>query len=35
LAAPTGRAAKHMGEATGLPSMTIHRLLGLTGTEDD
>ncbi|GAQ01339.1 exodeoxyribonuclease V subunit alpha [Companilactobacillus farciminis] len=35
LAAPTGRAAKHMGEATGLPAMTIHRLLGLTGTEDD
>ncbi len=35
LAAPTGRAAKHMGETTGLPAMTIHRLLGLTGTEDD
>lgn len=35
LAAPTGRAAKHMGESTGLPAMTIHRLLGLTGTEDD
>lgn len=35
LAAPTGRAAKNMGEATGLPAMTIHRLLGLTGTEDD
>lgn len=35
LAAPTGRAAKHMGEMTGLPAMTIHRLLGLTGTEDD
>ncbi|MFD1471444.1 SF1B family DNA helicase RecD2 [Companilactobacillus mishanensis] len=35
LAAPTGRAAKHMGETTGLPAMTIHRLLGLTGTADD
>ncbi|AKP66428.1 ATP-dependent RecD-like DNA helicase [Companilactobacillus ginsenosidimutans] len=35
LAAPTGRAAKHMGETTGLPAMTIHRLLGLTGTDDD
>ena len=35
LAAPTGRAAKHMGEATGIPAKTIHRLLGLTGTEDD
>lgn len=35
LAAPTGRAAKHIGETTGLPAMTIHRLLGLTGTEDD
>ncbi|MQS74930.1 ATP-dependent RecD-like DNA helicase [Companilactobacillus halodurans] len=35
LAAPTGRAAKHMGESTGLPAKTIHRLLGLTGTEDD
>ena len=27
LAAPTGRAAKRMQEATGLPAMTIHRLL--------
>ncbi|PMD69120.1 SF1B family DNA helicase RecD2 [Companilactobacillus nuruki] len=35
LAAPTGRASKHMSESTGLPAMTIHRLLGLTGTEDD
>jgi exodeoxyribonuclease V alpha subunit len=35
LAAPTGRAAKNMSEATGLPAMTIHRLLGLTGTDDD
>lgn len=27
LAAPTGRAAKRMQEATGLPALTIHRLL--------
>lgn len=27
LAAPTGRAAKRMGEATGFPAKTIHRLL--------
>ncbi len=27
LAAPTGRAAKRLGEATGRPAMTIHRLL--------
>ena len=33
LAAPTGRAAKRMNETTGLPSGTIHRLLGLTGRE--
>ncbi len=33
LAAPTGRAAKRMNEATGLPASTIHRLLGLTGRE--
>ncbi|MBA4493007.1 ATP-dependent RecD-like DNA helicase [Paenactinomyces guangxiensis] len=31
LAAPTGRAAKRMAEATGLPAMTIHRLLGWKG----
>ncbi|WP_096201400.1 SF1B family DNA helicase RecD2 [Bacillus sp. FJAT-45350] len=31
LVAPTGRAAKRMGEATGLPSFTIHRLLGWKG----
>lgn len=30
LAAPTGRAAKRMSETTGLPAVTIHRLLGLT-----
>lgn len=29
LAAPTGRAAKKMGEVTGLPAKTIHRLLGI------
>lgn len=33
LAAPTGRAAKKMNESTGLPSSTIHRLLGLNGQE--
>ncbi|NGQ94240.1 ATP-dependent RecD-like DNA helicase [Brevibacillus sp. SYP-B805] len=31
LVAPTGRAAKRMAEATGLPAMTIHRLLGWKG----
>ncbi|KIL44501.1 exodeoxyribonuclease V [Jeotgalibacillus soli] len=33
LAAPTGRAAKRMSESTGLPAMTIHRLLGWNGQE--
>lgn len=33
LAAPTGRAAKRMSEATGLPASTIHRMLGLNGRE--
>ena len=33
LAAPTGRAAKRLSESTGLPAMTIHRLLGFTGQE--
>lgn len=33
LVAPTGRAAKHMSESTGLPASTIHRLLGLNGSE--
>jgi len=28
LAAPTGRAAKRLSEATGLPAKTLHRLLG-------
>lgn len=31
LVAPTGRAAKRMSEATGLPAVTIHRLLGFNG----
>lgn len=35
LAAPTGRAAKRMNETTGLPSSTIHRLLGLTGNDEN
>lgn len=29
LAAPTGRAAKRMGEITGISAKTIHRMLGL------
>lgn len=33
LTAPTGRAAKRMSESTGLPAVTIHRLLGMTGQE--
>ena len=35
LAAPTGRAAKRMTEATGYESKTIHRLLELSGVPDD
>lgn len=31
LTAPTGRAAKRMNESTGIPAVTIHRLLGWTG----
>lgn len=31
LVAPTGRAAKRMSESTGLPAVTIHRLLGWRG----
>lgn len=31
LVAPTGRAAKRMEESTGLPAVTIHRLLGWRG----
>ena len=35
LAAPTGRAAKRMTEATGYVARTIHRLLELTGVPGD
>lgn len=35
LAAPTGRAAKRMTEATGYDAQTIHRLLELTGMPED
>lgn len=35
LAAPTGRAAKRMTEATGVEAKTIHRLLGTTYVSDD
>lgn len=35
LAAPTGRAAKRMTEATGYEAQTIHRLLELTGMPDE
>lgn len=35
LAAPTGRAAKRMTEATGYEARTVHRLLELTGVPDD
>ena len=35
LAAPTGRAAKRMTEATGYQASTIHRLLELSGMMDD
>lgn len=35
LAAPTGRAAKRMSEATGGEAKTIHRLLGVSGAADD
>ena len=35
LAAPTGRAAKRMEEATGKPAMTIHRLLEYVYSEDE
>ena len=35
LAAPTGRAAKRMTEATGYEASTIHRLLELTGIMED
>nr|WP_221452323.1 ATP-dependent RecD-like DNA helicase [Bacillus benzoevorans] len=32
LCAPTGRAAKRMTESTGLPAVTVHRLLGWNGS---
>src|SRR5699024_5334492 len=35
LAAPTGRAAKRMTEATGYEAQTIHRLLELSGMAED
>lgn len=35
LAAPTGRAAKRMSEATGYEASTIHRLLEIVGTPSD
>ncbi len=35
LAAPTGRAAKRMTEATGCEARTIHRMLELTGVPDE
>ena len=35
LAAPTGRAAKRMTEATGYEAKTIHRLLELSGVPED
>ncbi|MFC3039150.1 ATP-dependent RecD-like DNA helicase [Virgibacillus xinjiangensis] len=33
LTAPTGRAAKRLNESTGLPALTIHRLLGWDGNK--
>ncbi|MDD3745762.1 MAG: ATP-dependent RecD-like DNA helicase [Anaerostipes sp.] len=35
LAAPTGRAAKRMTEATGVEATTIHRMLEITGGAED
>lgn len=35
LAAPTGRAAKRMSEATGYQAQTIHRLLEVNGSPED
>ena len=34
LAAPTGRAAKRLAEATGYPAATVHRMLEAQGRED-
>jgi len=33
LTAPTGRAAKRLNESTGLPALTVHRLLGWNGND--
>jgi exodeoxyribonuclease V alpha subunit len=35
LAAPTGRAAKRITEATGIPAKTIHRMMRYSMPEDD
>jgi len=35
LVAPTGRAAKRIEEATGIPAMTIHRMMRFSMPEDD
>ena len=35
LAAPTGRAAKRMQEATGCEAQTIHRMLEISGAADE
>ena len=35
LAAPTGRAAKRMTEATGMEAQTIHRMLGINFINED
>jgi exodeoxyribonuclease V alpha subunit len=35
LAAPTGRAAKRIEEATGIPAMTIHRMMKFSMPQDD
>lgn len=35
MAAPTGRAAKRMGEATNYPAKTLHRLLEYMGQEGE
>ncbi|GAA0390205.1 ATP-dependent RecD-like DNA helicase [Acrocarpospora corrugata] len=34
LAAPTGKAAKRLSELTGLPAMTVHRMLAHTAPDD-
>lgn len=35
LCAPTGRAAKRISEATGIPALTIHRMMRFSMPEDD